>query len=260
VPRPTRPAHRGRANIAIQSVHKSGAGLAQTSLLHGREGFVRGAVVTAAVDLVETASPAVPLLASIDGWRRHMALEGEGGMGRTIALSRRLRCAVNEMDGFTVRGEEVLALPGAHALDPTKVVIDIAASGVTGYTAWDWLNAERHTLVELEDDRRLVPLTTTADDQSSIDRLIAAMADLSRWAMDQPRADLHLPRSSVLSTALRIRPRDAYFSPTKVVPDRGGAGRISAGQASPCPPGVPAVCAAEEITPAIVEYLRRVAR
>jgi arginine decarboxylase len=247
------------ADLEIGSVHKNGSGLAQSSILSMNERFVTVADVQARVGLLETASPSVPIFASIDGWRRAMALDGERLLGGTLQLARRARRELAAIDGLRVIGEEILGRPGAHALDETKIVIDIAELGITGFTAWDWLDREQHVLIELEDHRRLVPLLTIADDDQSIDRLVEGMRALAGWAATQPRQTVALPVSSALATECAMSPRAAFFAAAEEIPITDAVGRISAEMASPYPPGVPAICPGELITEAIVDYLRTVA-
>src|SRR5205085_1353213 len=78
-------------DIVIASVHKNGSGLAQSSVVTVRKGLVSPDDVKSRIDLLETASPQVPILASIDGWRRHMALHGEEALGHALGLASRAR-------------------------------------------------------------------------------------------------------------------------------------------------------------------------
>jgi lysine decarboxylase len=222
-------------------------------------GLVDIGTLSACIDLLQTTSPSVAVLASIDGWRRQMALDGAGIMARTLKLSYQARERLAEIDGLTIMGSEVLGRPGAFALDPTKIVIDLADLPITGFTAWDRLDNEHHILVELEDHRRLVPLITSADNEQTIDQLVNAMNQLVDWARHQPPQPIHLPPSSDLITETVMSPRTAFFAPAEDIPLRAAAGRIAAEMASPYPPGVPAVCPGERIHERIIEYLSEVA-
>lgn len=62
------------ADMEIGSVHKNGSGLAPSSILSIKEDRVTVDEAKARVDLLEAASPAVPIFASIDAWRRSVAL------------------------------------------------------------------------------------------------------------------------------------------------------------------------------------------
>ncbi|HEU0115745.1 MAG TPA: aminotransferase class I/II-fold pyridoxal phosphate-dependent enzyme, partial [Thermomicrobiales bacterium] len=72
---------------AVTSAHKMLGSLTQTALLNTQGPRVEADKVKTAVGMAVTTSPSVPLLASIDGARRQMALRGETLLGRAIALA-----------------------------------------------------------------------------------------------------------------------------------------------------------------------------
>jgi arginine decarboxylase len=51
-----------------------------------------------------------------------------------------------------------------------------------------------------------------------------------------------------------VRPRDAFFGPTRMVKLEAAAGEIAAEPVSPYPPGVPVVVPGQRITGAIVDF------
>ncbi|HET7093169.1 MAG TPA: aminotransferase class I/II-fold pyridoxal phosphate-dependent enzyme, partial [Thermomicrobiales bacterium] len=72
---------------AVTSAHKMLGSLTQAALLNAQGPRVEAGKVQAAVGMVVTTSPSVPILASIDGARRQMALHGEALLERAIALA-----------------------------------------------------------------------------------------------------------------------------------------------------------------------------
>src|SRR5262245_7489045 len=67
---------------AVASTHKVLGCLTQAAILNGRAGLVDSDRVRTTVDLVQTTSPSVLILASIDATRRQMALAGEALLER----------------------------------------------------------------------------------------------------------------------------------------------------------------------------------
>ena len=59
----------------------------------------------------------------------------------------------------------------------------------------------------------------------------------------------------MLSFAIAMLPRDAFFAPAETVKARDAAGRVSAELITPYPPGIPAVAPGELIDDALVDYL-----
>ena len=78
------------------------------------------------------------------------------------------------MDGIKVMEREVLDGDAAHALDETKVLLDIAGLGVNGYEAEDWLIRNKTMTAGLSDERRVLLIFTLGTDQQSFDAMLSA--------------------------------------------------------------------------------------
>jgi len=53
-----------------------------------------------------------------------------------------------------------------------------------------------------------------------------------------------------------VSPRDAFYSPKKIVPLDKSVGEISGEMVMAYPPGIPVVCMGERITQDIVDYIK----
>lgn len=96
-----------------------------------------------------------------------------------------------------------------------------------------------------------------ADDDHTVGRLVKALTDwrhAARGFETPPRIELPSPHELELDTV--ILPRDAFFGATEMVPAEEAAGRVSAEQITPYPPGIPAVVPGEELNDAVIAYLR----
>ncbi len=137
------------------------------------------------------------------------------------------------------------------------MLIEVAGLGITGYQAADWLRAEHGVGVGLSDHRRVEALITHGDDDSTVQRLLAALADLARRAGELEKgARVRIPSPEHLDLETVMLPRDAFFGPTEVVPVEQAAGRIAAELATPYPPGVPVLVPGDLITAEALDYLR----
>lgn len=209
-------------------------------------------------ELTQSTSASSLLLSSIDAARRQLQEHGEELLGHAIDLAERIRAAVADIDGLDLMGEDVLRHPGAMALDPTHVTVDVIGLGVTGYQAGDWLRERCGVHVELADQRRIMALITFADTDDEADRFVDALTKLAREHADRaPLEPGERPVLDELRTETVMLPRDAYLGHTEMVPWRKAAGRISAEMICPYPPGIPIVAPGELITDAIVDYLER---
>jgi arginine/lysine/ornithine decarboxylase len=103
--------------------------LGQGALLHLRGTRLDQERVAEAVRSVETTSPSLPILASLDAGRRQMALHGPGLLDQTIALAEEARRRLGAVPGTRVLDGAEL---GTAALDPTRLVVDVAGLGLSG--------------------------------------------------------------------------------------------------------------------------------
>ncbi|HEY1729197.1 MAG TPA: hypothetical protein VGG22_12540 [Candidatus Baltobacteraceae bacterium] len=54
---------------------------------------------------------------------------------------------------------------------------------------------------------------------------------------------------------MRLSPREAFLSPTELIPFKQSAGRVCAEVITPYPPGIPVISPGEVITKEIIDYL-----
>ncbi|WP_408897568.1 aminotransferase class I/II-fold pyridoxal phosphate-dependent enzyme [Nocardioides sp. R1-1] len=247
------------ADLAIGSVHKTLDAFTQTSVLSRKGERIDPQRLSLVFELAQSTSASPLLLSSIDAARHRFQHHGEELLGRAIDHAHRVREHVAALDGLDLMGEEVLAGPGAHALDATHVTFDVVGLGLTGFEAWDWLQ-ERHGLhLELADHRRLMALITFADAEATIDRLCAALSALSEG--HRGSRPLSLPQVTGLPDIRMttvMAPREAFLGRTEMVPWRSAVGRVSAEMVCPYPPGIPVAAPGERLTRAAVDYLQEV--
>jgi arginine decarboxylase len=246
------------ADMSFGSIHKTMNGLSQASVIHRQGKLVDSDRLNLCFDLFETTSQSTLILGSCDGARRQMALHGEELWGRALELARNARTQLTGLPGLRVVGTEVIGRRGAFALDETKFVVDLEGLGVSGYKAADWIFENHNLTFELITHRHLMGLITIADTQETVDRMVAALRDLRRWAQENKPYELApLPNSHQVRTKLEMTPTQAFFGPTKKVKLEKAAGEIIAEQVSPYPPGIPRLVPGERITQPIVDYLQR---
>src|SRR4051794_33477269 len=178
------------ADLAIGSVHKTLTGLAQTSVLSIGSDRIDTERLQLSFELEESTSASSLLLSSIDGARRQFVRDGKELLSRAVSTAHYLRAklATEVPELPVVSLERLAALPGVAGTDPTHVLIETAAVGLTGFEADDWLRDERQIDVELVDHRRVMPLVTFAHDVRDADRLVQAVRDLVD-ERGQPAAD-----------------------------------------------------------------------
>ena len=123
-------------DTAVISTHKVLGSLTQAALLNVQGALVDVDRVGTTIDMVNTTSPSVLILASIDATRRQMALHGEELLERTIRLAQAARQRLQAIPGLGVLDGEQL---GVQEFDLTKLVVDVDGLEMTGYEVEDIL-------------------------------------------------------------------------------------------------------------------------
>jgi arginine/lysine/ornithine decarboxylase len=243
------------ADGAVASIHKVLGGLTQAAILNVRADLVDPDRVRTTVGMVQTTSPSVLVLASIDAARRQMVLQGQVMLERTIALAENARQRLQALPGIRVLNADRL---GIEAFDLTKLVIDIDGLGITGYQTEDALRNRFGVGPEMSDLVGVVCLISIGDTEASIQRLVDAFATLSsehRSVDGNRRVGRRSSGAAVAATELAMSPRDAFFSPSRAIPLEEASGEISSELVIPYPPGIPVLAPGEVITDEKVAYL-----
>ena len=261
------------ADGAVTSVHKLLPGITQASLLMLQEPRVDVSRFNAAVDMLETTSPAAFIYASIDACRRQMALAGKELLDRTLTLAAGARAALAAIPGLAVVGREVIAdRPGA-GFDPTRLLVDVHGLGVTGYQAERILRERGRVGVEMSDLVSVIVMLTVADDAETVEHLVAGFRGLAEEARASSSALLapavtrgHRSSGAVIlgsghaehaeHAEQAMTPRQAASAVAEAVPLREAVGRIAAEIVTPYPPGIPVIAPGEVVTAEIADYLR----
>lgn len=254
-PDPPTAAVQAGADLAVQSLHKADGGLCQASIiLVGHGDLIDTVDLRLRLDLITTTSPSALMYGSIDGWRRHLALNGRQIIDEALQRADKARARLKDIDGFQVIDESIHETEGVAEWDPLKLSIDVSGLGLTGYQVEEWLSTEHKINVQIGDARRIVCSLTYADDDAAVERLVAVLEQLAAHPQLPPKPKPKIAPLEELNLPQAMTPREAYFAITEQVSNP--TGRISAEMVSPYPPGVPAVLPGERFNQAVVGYLR----
>jgi lysine decarboxylase len=245
------------ADAMLASTHKIVGSLTQSAmLLVGRGERIDTDAVARAVRLVRSTSPSALLMASLDAARRQVAVHGEALLERTIRAAERARLAIDAVEGCAVVGEGMVGRPGIAGWDPLRIVVDVRATGATGYEVAAALRSSYDVYVELATHATLVLVLGLAQPVEPLERLAHDFAETVRriW---RPGASPALTRApAALERGTAITPREAFLGEGETVPVGRAVGRISAESIAGYPPGIPALLPGERITDEVVSYLR----
>ena len=190
------------ADVCVVSVHKMGAGFEQGSVFHLQGDLVDPDRLSACADLLMTTSPNVLVYAAIDGWRRQMVAARPRIARRRTGSRGQVRDDIELIPGLQVLDDELLGVEATHDLDRLQVLIDVSATGTSGYQAADWLRENKQVDVGMADHRRILATLSFADDKSTTERLLDAL-----WAWRKAATDFDPPPAD---RAARRRPKSNW--------------------------------------------------
>jgi arginine/lysine/ornithine decarboxylase len=235
------------ADLSVVSTHKTWPALGSSAVLYVGKGapFSKSHLKETAT-LFGTTSPSYPILASIDYGRE--ALEGEMGekYKKVAHLTEEFRKTLLESTPFSALEPEDGLL-----LDPCRLTIDVQP-WLSGFQAAKALE-QQNIFVEMADQRYLVCILTSSDDENTFERLLMGLKNLPLGTGEVLQTPEPPPKP-----IFRCSIRQALLSPGKEKrPLSQTAGRISAELVAPYPPGIPIIAPGEEITEKHIAYLQK---
>ena len=253
------------ADLVVQSVHKTGGSMTQSSLLHVQGERIDRNRLRESLALVMSTSPSYVLMASLDGARHQLAVQGRTLMREAEHLADRCR-------------DELKKIPGIHVADsgkrdPLRVVFSAESCGIAGSELQGILYQNGGISLELSDPVYVVAVITWGNTEQDMQRLVCAVRTAAEEKNNRPNAnDPHAAvkqKSGNTDTAawrpervLQIRPvvncspREAWYGEKEKVLLEQCAGMTAAESVIPYPPGIPVLYPGERITPALLEQLQ----
>ena len=259
------------ADYVTQSTHKVLSAFSQASMIHVNDPGFDEHLFRENFTMHASTSPQYGLIASLDVARRQAVMEGYGLLERSLGFAAELREKIDATGVFRVLGLDELLADEVRGdgirLDPTKLTIDISASGWGADELRDELIERFNIQIEKNTHSTLTLLLTIGTTRSKVSRLFDAMLRLARQAQKErrePRPAARLPRIPHF-TRLACLPRDAFYEAGERLallddsglPNPALVGRVCCDQIVPYPPGIPVLVPGQVIDAAILGYLVR---
>lgn len=233
------------ADMAAQSIHKTLGSMTQSSMLHVNGGDINR--VDEALKIVQSTSPSYILMASLDGARHSMAVNGKGLVSNMADTAEYIRERLDRLGN--VRCLDTADGKNVFALDRARLVFSI--SGISGFELADRLLHEYSICTEMADSRSVIAVIGHADTKRSADRLIEAVKKISSEAVPAPELPFRFPDIPPMAET----PRKAFFAPSRRIDFKDAVGMVSAEMIAPYPPGIPVIYPGEIITEDIHSFI-----
>ncbi len=253
---PAAPLSQG-ADAVLTSTHKIAGSLTQSALLHvAAGGRVDEGAVARAVRLVRSTSPSSLLMASLDGARRQLALHGEQLLHETLIGIAAARRKLDTVPGVALVDDNMVGHPGVAAYDPLRIVLDVRATGATGYEVADALRRSYDAHPELATQATIVFVVGIAETQAALARLAGDVEEVvKRLSREGTTVPIVRPPAT-LRNEMAVSPRDAFLGEAEEVAVEDAVDRVSCESIAGYPPGIPALLPGERISAETACYLR----
>jgi arginine/lysine/ornithine decarboxylase len=249
------------ADLAVQSCHKTLGSLVGSAQLHvSKNSLVPADEVQHALNFLQTTSPSLLLLASLDVQRRWLARNGQTLFAEAAAVARSLREEISAIKGMRVFGVEGNARLAGHLVDPLRLVVNVTGTGWDGYEVERFLRTEFKIEDEMADQFSVVYILSPRDDEAATRRLVEglkAVSESPKSRTGRPRLaeDAYLLQPPI--PPLAMAPREAALAKQTMVRREEAAGRTCAEMVMFYPPGIPLLMPGEVVTRETLEVCQK---
>jgi arginine decarboxylase len=246
------------ADLVVQSTHKMLGALTQSSMLHLQGPRIKAARISQLLQMLQSSSPSSLLLASLDAARHQMVTQGQSLMECTLQSAHQAKIQIQQTGLTTLVPPSPSAqTDGFVDCDPTRIVVDVSALGVDGFTADDILTHQFGVTAELPTLRQLAFIISLGNTEKDMNRLVQGLTNLAQM---QDSSELQVSSTLCLPTLKlpALSPREAFFAAHESLSIKQSVGRISAETICPYPPGIPLIFSGEQITPDAIAQLQQI--
>lgn len=244
------------ADMASASIHKTAGAMTQASALFLNPGLIDENRVVEMLGIFHTTSPSYILMSSLDMARKVLATRGEEMFDKILANVRKARKQLDDIPGLKCLTKEHIGQPGIYNFDETKLTVNVAGLGMTGFEVYDTLCNEYGIQLELADVYNILAIVSLGDEDGYfLDKLVKAFKDLSDKVYGK-KPVIETVAIPLKNPELQMLPKDAYYSKKDIVAIDDAVGRVIAESIMVYPPGIPILSPGEVITQEIIDYLK----
>lgn len=243
------------ADLASVSFHKTGGSLTQSSVLLLKGNRIAPYEVSKSLAIINTTSPSNILIASLDAARHFAATKGQEMMDEVLVMSAFAREQISKIKGFIPRGREHFLQKGCYDYDETKLVLELDHLDLSGFDLYYLLKEKYQIQVELAETYVILGIMAIGTKREHLKHLFAALKDISR---NHYNRKITYPRHtfSVGFPFLLVRPRSAFYAPSKRISIFDAANEISKESIMIYPPGIPLIIPGEIFTNDLIERIK----
>lgn len=241
------------ADMSAVSIHKTGGALTQASALLINNKSIDYKKVLQSINMLQSTSASYLLMASIDGARANLTLNGEQQLSQALSLAKYAKDRLNRIKGIKVLSTELIEKDGVKFIDETKLCINVKGLNRTGFEVYDLLYKNFSVQAELGDLYNILVLVSIGTTKKNIDNLIKSIEIIaSMQSKEELSKQIDIKQINPIT---KLNPREAFYSDKESIDIRKCVNRICAESIMAYPPGIPIVAPGELITQEIIEYI-----
>jgi len=240
------------ADMCALSLHKTGGSLTQSSVLLVSTKNIKPQYVRSIVNIMQTTSASYLLMTSLDLARKQLALHGKELIDRVINLAEYAREEIRKIGGYVVFDRSMINGDTIFDYDLTKLSINVANIGLTGFEIGAILRDEYKILIEYGDINNFMCVISLGDTKENIDKLVFALKDIKEKYQTEP---IEVAKAEFTIPEISVSPREAFYARKMPVLFKESAGLVS-GEFIMCyPPGIPVIAPGEVISQEAIDYI-----
>jgi arginine/lysine/ornithine decarboxylase len=245
------------ADVSCQSTHKMSGSLTQSSIIHVRGERIDIARLKANLLLMQSTSPSYILMTSLDLARSYIATEGHGIFENLLPLIDEAKRRLRDIPGIEVLDKDIIGEHSIFDYEPTRIVLSARTLGIEGYELYETLRHDYGIEAEFGDYFHVICVLGLGTAEIDLKRLTNAVRDIAEKRLLSGKNSEPLVWKEALPPLppMAVTPREAHFANRERIMWTQAQNRISAELIAPYPPGIPAVCPGEIITPEMWNYL-----
>lgn len=236
-----------KADIVINSFHKSLTGLTQTGCISLNSKKLSIDTLRRHVSLVTTTSPSYILLASMAFSTEQFRKDGLIMLQDTIKKSSLMKELLNK---YKIRYIKECHLDSDLYLDPTKITIVLDSNEIAEKIFNELQGME--ILPEMIVDNKILFIVNKEISYRQIVKTVLAIKKHCSVII-KGKEKLNYPFDFIAKQV--ITPREAFYAPKEKIPLEEAIGSIATESITPYPPGVPIVIPGQEISKEVISYL-----
>jgi arginine/lysine/ornithine decarboxylase len=242
------------ADLSTVSLHKTAGSLTQSSVMLLNEGLLTNNKVRTTINLMQTTSASYLLLASLDLARNRLETKGFEIYSSLLREIDAAKQRINKMPGLSVLTKDAIDGQGIYEYDETKLVVKVNGLGLSGFDVYDMLKKDYNIQAELAETYVVLFVVGVGDTPETIAKLTAALQDISGKYYGKIEPFTVSLTDFFEKPRTVVPPREAFFSPAKLVPVSESEGEICGESIMIYPPGIPLIIPGERITAKVLEH------